>query len=109
MRRRTQYDNDSDRRISNIEYALLPLEKKRDASYSYDDLVAAILSPGMPFTGEAAREDWVADIQAALKDACLAEGVTAGEVLVGLGKILSTAGGYIVRDERNAQSEKESS
>lgn len=107
--RRTQYDIDSDQRVLAIEFCLIRLKglkvKASDGDrYSYDDLVAAILNPELVGTTEA-REEWVDRIRNALREAMDAEGVTAGEVLVGLGTILRRAGGRIVSDERSAHQE----
>lgn len=105
---RTQYDIDSDQRISSIEYALLDLDKddggkikSGDNRYSYDDLVCAMLVPELVGELSDARPEWVEAIRAKLHEVIRADGVTAGEALMGLGRILTSAGGYIVRDERN--------
>lgn len=104
---RTQYDIDSDQRITAIEYALLALDKGEDGRikserdrYSYDDLVAAILTPELVGELGDARPEWVEQIRTTLHEAIRADGVTAGEAMMGLGRILSSAGGRIVRDER---------
>lgn len=93
--RRTQADVDSDRRILAIEVAVGSLQ------YDYDDLVSALLSPGITPDGWLSERDEVVwRIQEKLGDSHLPEGTTVGEFLVAIGNVLRHAGGAIVRDER---------
>lgn len=110
--KRTQYDIDSDQRIDTIRFALTELDRdaegriKAEADrYSYADLVVAILKPGVTGATAATDENWVDRIRTTLHTAIHTDGVTAGEALAGLGRLLSSAGNKIVRDERSNHQE----
>ena len=110
--RRTQYDIDSDQRISGVRFALTNLDrgeggnKAETERYSYGDLVAAILNPALVGEMEGARDEWVDLITVTLHEAIHTDGITAGEALASLGQVLTSAGNRIVQDERAAQRDK---